>query len=182
MSYNLQVYAVDIDRLRAAFGSSDATLVSAIKADQADEIKDNWNWFRDEIDGGAPTLDAAVEHIVAGTLPVDGPHGFQYGYAVEVLCRQLGEELELRGDLGFLAELGLETALLTSGPPLPVPPAADFPEVGFLTARQVTVELARFKATGVGGEDDEFAEAREELVGHLERAAELGVGVVAFTY
>jgi hypothetical protein len=63
-----------------------------------------------------------------------------------------------------------------------LPPPEDFPEVGFLTADQVREELARFRAAGVGGPDHESGEAGDELLAHLERAAELGVGLVTFTY
>jgi hypothetical protein len=177
MSATLRAFAIDIDRLRAVFGSKDAALVAAVKAKQAAAFARNRKWFGSEIEDGALTLEVALDEIVAGKITGDRSSGFQYGNATELLCVQLGEELESEC-LGSLTDLELETGLQTSGSPLPTPAPEDFPEIGFLTSTQVHAELAQLKADH--GEDDDLAEVQGELISHLERATELGTGLVTF--
>lgn len=181
MSYSTITYGVDIDRLRAVFGSDDRALLDAIEAEQAADLDENEAWFEDEIASGAPTLRQALEQIVAGAVTGPASAGFQYAYATEALCRRLGVRLEDTEDsLGFLDDLGFDFRLRTSRLPLPLPLPLDFPSVGYLNTAEVVEEHARFVAAGPGG--DRVSDARAELTERLKQASEQGLGLVAFTY
>jgi hypothetical protein len=72
--------------------------------------------------------------------------------------------------------------VLSSGPPLPIPPPSDFPAVGFLTADQVRAECAWLEGQDLSHEDEDIEAAREEFRSYLRQANDQGLGIVAFAY
>jgi hypothetical protein len=140
MGYSTLVYGVDIDRLRSTFGSHDETWLREVEQEFADDLRQNDGRFSDEIRRGAPTLGEALAQILRGEITGHAGTGFQYGYAVELLCKHLGHPLDNDDLIEFVDDLEIPTGVLSSGPPLPIPPPLDFPAIGFLTADQVREE------------------------------------------
>src|SRR5579871_11694 len=133
MSYTVSAYLVDLDRLRAAFGSHEMSLVDEITQTFADHIADYDEQAADYDDGPADEdngddegdgdagsrkgLGEALGEIVAGTIQ-DPERGWQYGYALELLCMHLGQRLpaehfeSLRSSgIGYIAQLAGLTEL-----------------------------------------------------------------------
>lgn len=182
MGYSAQAYAVDIDRIRSAFGSRDETLLRAIEQAFADDLRRSDEWFSGEISRGAPTLREALAQILRGKITGREGTEFQYGYAVELLCKHLGHSLDTDDGFEFVDDLELPTSLTTSGPPLPIPTLTDFPVIGFLTANQVGEEYARLKDQDLSHDDEDIAAAREEFRSYLQQANDLGLGIAMFSY
>ncbi|HEU5118282.1 MAG TPA: hypothetical protein VFT74_16810, partial [Isosphaeraceae bacterium] len=164
MGYSTVAYAVDIDRLRSVFGSEDAQLLQKIEAKHAKDLRRGDKTFADQIRDGAPTQGEALRQIIAGKI--EGPDwaGFQYGYVLEILCKHLGTLLDNDDLIAFISDLEIPTALIESGPPLPIPRPRDFPDIGYLTADQVREEYAHLKDQDLSHEDEDIEEARNEFL------------------
>ncbi len=157
MGYPYSAYAVDLAKLRAAAGSKNTRLVTAVRAKCERVIESNTTWFAEKIAGGAPTLDAALSEIIAGTTPKRSKHGFQYGYAVEVLTRHFGKRVD-EDELGLGASKAIDpflarakrpklAKLLKAGTsPIPIPAPADFPVIGTLDEKAMAALLAALAA------------------------------------
>jgi len=90
MSYPLTPYLVDIEAVRAALGSGDEALLATIVDQDPDQLAD---------DGGADDelpVGLALRHLILGDPPVV-ESAYQYGYALEHLCRHFGEALDSDG-------------------------------------------------------------------------------------
>lgn len=181
MSYRLAAYAIDIDRLKAVFGSKNEKLVSMIKSCRERDFEKHDEWFTAEIESGCPTIGDALEQIVMGVITGSKEAGFQYAYATEALCQYMGMKFRTE-NIGFISRLGMSTGLTGSGLPFPVPEPDDFPEVGYLTAAQVVEEYPRHVAAEAERPWDEDSDAREELISMMEQVQEWNEGIVTFTY
>ena len=176
MGYSTLAYAVDLERLNAAAGSGDQALLAKIEESEGEHLESTLG-----VDG-APTLREAVHAIVTAGKK-DKRWAWQYAYALEVLCRALGERLENDDLIAFVTDLDLETRLNDTRLPLGLPEPSDFPVVSYLTADEVRTEYDRFKDEDVTvGDDEELDEARVEFVGYLRQAAERGQAIVMFAY
>ena len=182
MGYGTLVYGVDIARLRSTYGSQDQTLLKEMEREYADDLRQNDERFRDEIRRGAPPLREALAQIVRGKITGKQGTEFQYGYAVELLCKHLGRPLENEDLIEFVDDLEIPTGVLSSGPPLPIPPPLDFPVIGFLTAEQVREEYAQLKDQDFSHDDEDIEAAREEFRSYLRQANDQGLGIVVFAY
>src|SRR4051794_34596265 len=87
--YSTVAYAIDIDRLRSAFGSGDEELLREVETKQARSLRRGDETFEDMIRDGAPTRREALRQILAGEIQGPDWAGFQYGYALELLCKHL---------------------------------------------------------------------------------------------
>lgn len=183
MSYSIACYAVELDALQKSCGSDDETLLAELHTKFADQIAENDDWFEEEISDGAPTLGEALSHLIRGEV-LDGEHGFQYGYALEVLSNHFGESIEddvfqsMSG--GWFWDLP-ETiqSLIKAGSPVQIPEIDDFPTVGFKSLQTIKSELAKpdqFKS----GTD--LAEAYQGYYAILKRCADKSKSLVAFYY
>jgi hypothetical protein len=83
----LSTYAVDLEKLAAAFGSKSKALVR--RAVAGPHVDDNASWFKRQIEAGAPRLDQAITELVDEKI-TKPKHGFQYVYGIEALARVLG--------------------------------------------------------------------------------------------
>src|SRR5688500_16176002 len=112
MSYSVGAYAVDLGELRKAIGSRDEALLAGLvepkpELGEADEEAE---------DEGKISAVMALRHLVMGATPPP-PSAYQYHYALEELCRHLGEWLP--GDLwtsirwAVLEETGFEEIIAT---------------------------------------------------------------------
>ncbi len=171
MGYSITLYAVDLERLRAAVGSCDTALLRRIRRREAEEFEADEDWFG-EAAAGKLTLREALEELVAGKWTSPNSGG-QYGYALELLCRDLGK----RAELEVSPELVAGTALARARLPLEIPPPEDFPVISHLTPEEARAALSG--RTVPGGDR---AEEWEALAGCLMTAARRGWGVVSFYY
>jgi len=144
------------------------------------------SWSRTESDGDdddssfRPAFgvsEDALSDLVFGRLENSGP---DHGYALEVICFVLGELLPDDDLIGDLEPLELDTPLEQKRTPVPLK-HPDFPVISFLTADEVAAESRRLSRLDLEFPDDEDIEdAREALFQCLKRAADKGLGVVAF--
>ena len=99
-----------------------------------------------------------------------------------MLCKHLGHALDNEDLIAFISDLEIPTALIESGPPIPIPRPRDFPDIGYLTAGQVREEFEQLKDQDVSHEDEAIEEAREEFRSYLRQANKKGLGLVTFAY
>jgi len=139
MSYTLLPYLVDLDALRGALGSRDEALFAAIVGGDPDE-------FADDGEDGELSLARALRHLIQGK-PLLATAAYQYGYALEHLCRYYGEMLpsdcweSIRWQV--LEQTGFAEVLDRTGPPVPLPPSTDFPRIAHLTPEAAAGILAK---------------------------------------
>jgi hypothetical protein len=127
------------------------------------------------------TEDQAVEELIAGKI-TRRKNAPTYGYALENLCRTLGQFL---GDVGTdqLRSLKLKTRLSKVRLPVKVPKNNDFPYISFLEADEVQEEVASLRAMDLSDPGDPENEAeRQRFQQLLEQAAAQHLGVVGFYY
>jgi hypothetical protein len=186
MSYEVNAYLVELERLRATYGSHDQALVQDIQTACANRIA-----FHDEWDGHR-ALVQALQEIIDGE--VNHPdHAYQYAYALELLCRYLGETLpnvEFVGlrpaGIAFIQRLrGLDFARRPLPiPELPVP--GDGPDIGYFTSREANRFLADPTIPGREGADayDQAWEVavQEQYRTWLRAAVDRQMDVVIFLY
>jgi hypothetical protein len=141
VSYSLVPYAVDLNQLRAALGSKDEALLTAI-------LESDPERFEEDEDEGELSLRAALRHLVMG-LNRRNDSGYQYGYALEHLCAYLGERLDsdewesIRWEV--LEETGMVEIMEGNGSPVRLSRINDFPSLGHLTPEQVRVMAERIE-------------------------------------
>ena len=193
MSHAFSVFAVDLARLKEVRAGKDHKLMVALRKKYARRFAENSEWFAKEIAAGAPTLDQALERIIAGKIP-RAEHGFQYGYAVELLCIHLGTRIDQEAISWFDAQLDplLKRAnkkantfeLLGLGKlPFPLPAAKDFPQIGTLDAKGLaTLETALADIAPLAPEKSPAALTIADVQGWISRAARKQRGIVWFVY
>ena len=177
MSQGGQAYAVDLDQLRAAFGSRDERLLDGIVT-LTDEMLD-------EEEAGSVTYsprDALVD-IIAGECRAPKQRRHLYGHAIEDLCQHFGEVIPIPDDsdedeVGDPDDLEIETKLSGGELPIPVPAWEDTPYVRFLTATGVREELERLSGEDLSHEDSSIEEGRRILLHQLKWASDRGKGFV----
>src|SRR4029077_13470198 len=89
MSTGLYPYIVPLEKLRAFHGSRDMARLDDIKKRFKPEIEENTRRYTKEIIAGATSLELALEEICIGRITPRKP-GFQYAYALEILCATFG--------------------------------------------------------------------------------------------
>jgi hypothetical protein len=179
MSTATSIYAVDLRPLRAACGSNDADLLQRITDTHRDDIRESNEWHEDAIAAGALTLEAALAELIQGTFSGPPSTAFQYGYALELLCKHLGERV-WTDELGEIEGIGFAQALALSGPPIPIPIPEDFPVIGYMTHQQIEAELQRIAGMDLSHPDALVTIAIGQLRAALEEARRQGVDLVAF--
>jgi hypothetical protein len=127
------------------------------------------------------TEEEAVEQLIAGKIS-RRKNAATYGYALENLCRTIGQFL---GDVGTdqLRSLKLKTRLSKVRMPVKLPKNEDFPYISFLEADELQNEVASLRAVDLSDrKDPENAEERKRFLQFLEQAADRRLGVVGFYY
>ncbi|WP_425396866.1 DUF7691 family protein [Aeoliella sp.] len=179
MSYVLTAYLVDIDKLQAIVGSKDASLVEAIKANNAEFFDDE----EEEFDDDELWLSTAIEHLVMDQEK-DTDEAHQYGYALIEICGYCGElqpcDLWDAARWAAVEACGLEHLLTKTKPPVELPPNNDFPSIGCLRRAEVAAELTTAKDRLAATKDEDVSELLEEYVGWLQTADEKGQDMVFF--
>src|SRR5687768_10056766 len=94
MSSAINVYAVPVGRLAEVVGSRDRAVIDAIVEGQADFLESIDNIHEE----AEMSCAEAVAELINGEVSEDGP-GYLYGYALEAICRHVGEELPNMGPI-----------------------------------------------------------------------------------
>ena len=177
MALNGQAYAIDRDRMLAAFGSKDAQLLDEILGMQVELVESYDDQL--EVEDAEPShpVRQALADIIEGVV---GPGiGIFYGYAIEVLCDHFGQVIPVPDDsgcdeIGDPEDLEIESKLLSGDLPIPVPAWGDTPYVRFLTAEQVPEELERLSGEDLSHDDPSIEEGRQILLSQLKWASDRG--------
>lgn len=193
MGYSFSVYAIDLKKLRKVWGKKDTELLSEIREEHADDISDNDESFEDDIiEGGAPIVARALYEILAGK-PEKKDHGFQYGYALELLCKHLGERVDEESLTWFddildpllkkakcpKTELLLGAHVL----PLKIPMPNDFPEIGTVEPNGCIAGLGVMQTIApLAKGNDDAKMVIDEVTGWFDKAKKAKAGLVWFVY
>ncbi len=202
MSYTVCPYLLKIDDLKKAVGSRDDALFAAVLKHNADEDGEEWDDDEEENDECVDTDEddedddermvtkAAIRAIIDGNLQSKTIQPHQYGYALEAICRYMGnqefvEALEsVRGSWTFEE---MWPWILGSKSPVSLPDEGDdFPYVGHIRLADIQAELDRTKALDFSDCDEDeqemYTEIREGLVELYETALEKQMDIVTFYY
>jgi len=181
MGCHTYIYAVDLRRVRLAFGSNDRDLLRRIVGKCPDDFAASGNSFVTFVADGVLSLDGALAELIQGTLSSPESSAFQYGYALEMLCLNLGAKLDT-DRLGEIAGIGFAELLATSGPPIPIPTPDDFPIIGYMTHQQAEAELQRIAGLDLSHPNVLVNLAIAQLRACLEQARHQTIDLVAFCY
>ncbi|HVK65691.1 MAG TPA: hypothetical protein VM694_14510, partial [Polyangium sp.] len=177
--------------LRALVGSGDEALIATLVSEHDHALAEV-----DRLDAGAPSAAEAVAALVRGHME-DGESNFKYGYALELACRQLGQELSnqhwsrMHGEWfdaveDAFTELGGKTKVSNdvfwSGPPVELPFIDDFPAIGTVPAEGVKPLLAELDAALAKARSSQENAALRELLAWLRIADRDALGIVTFYY
>jgi|SRR5215469_10420136 len=167
MGYSHTFFALDINELKAVFGSRNDALLGDILKSQKEDIEHIDALFEDEIEDGevVPTTETALRQIVYGDPQMDA-EGAVYGYALKIVCRHLGQVVS-GGEYGVgdVSAHPYESILAKSGVPIPIPEPSDFPMIGYLAFDQLDDEIRRATA-----KHEKTASDSTELMSIMRRA------------
>ena len=203
MSYAPTAYAIDLDALKALYGSKDTKLATKIVAKLGEEIAEKNAWFEDDIVKGAPRVEDALRELIAGTC-TKKKHGFMYAYALELACGVLGTNLYAAEWLnsewfdafqdvlpkGRVKKL-LTATNVTENPKMivPIPKPGDFPGMGYFTVDECVEIAAALEPVKLDPDEDygdftgeDLEEGLTELRGWLKKATAKRRGLMLFTY
>jgi len=142
MGYAHLFYRVDLEGLKALFGSGQTALAREVLKKQADEVENLDLCFEDEIrEGSCPDTKAALQDILSGRISYPRCPSM-YGYVLKILCEQIGKSFG--EEVGAVHEHPYESRLARSGPPIPIPyDPGNFPQIGFLAVAEIPAEIER---------------------------------------
>jgi len=184
MSYSLVPYAIDLEQLRAAVGSRNASLKKEVYTACAERIEEDADDLED--DDEALTLKAAIGELIDGQLS-DEDSAHQYGYALEALCQSLGQSLDVDLWCGVrwaaMEVTGLDESIMAAGPPVDLPDlSGDFPTIGHLDANAVAAAVDKLDAAPSKHDDPDAQELFAEYETWLRTAHKAGKAIVFFYY
>jgi hypothetical protein len=191
MGYSHSFFALDVDRLKGIFASNNEQLLNEILTAQAEDIASNDAFFANKIKAGdLPSTATAIRQIFEGNPRVDIQDAL-YGYSLQIICRHMGEEV-WGGEYGVanVSDHPYDSKLLKSGVPIPIPVPSDFPMIGYLSLNEIDDEIAlataeHAKPSNDSSEDIDAEEIQEDIdayVETLQKAKDLGLGIVSFRH
>jgi hypothetical protein len=145
MGYMHMFYGLDLERLKALFGSNDQGFVAEVLSVRRQDFESNDDFFGVGTgEGGYPSSETALREMVGGT--VTHPHAEAlYGYVLKIICEHLGRRIG--EDVYAIRDHPYQSQLLHSGPPIRIPyDESDFPEIGYLALADIPAEIARLDA------------------------------------
>jgi predicted DNA-binding WGR domain protein len=178
VSYGVHAYAVDLAAVKKTIGSGNAVLAKRLAKSEASELEQI-----DDVDFDEGLTRAAdvlrrliVEGAPAETDEEETP-GYKFGYALEVVCRSLGEWLPnsafsaMGSEYFETLDRALEKAkskrkvasIVFRGSPVRLPEIEDFPAIGWLSADEVQAWRAELQAL-LGAATPAAAPSKVELV------------------
>jgi hypothetical protein len=195
VGYAYSVYAVDLKKLKPPKGKAKIKkLFDELKEKHGADIRESDEWFDHYIvEQGAPIRLRALWELLHGTCS-QKQWGFQYGYCLELLCKQFGRRIDETSLTWFddvldpvlkRARCPATKRLLGKGAfPLPIPAPKDFPEIGTVTAAGCISGLrAMSKVRALVVPDDEnLVMVVDEVTQWFQRAKAAKQGLVTFVY
>jgi len=190
MGYAYSVFAVDLKKLKPA---KNKKLFDELKEKYGDDFTEADEWFEDDIiKKGAPIRARALWELLY-EKPSQTRHGFQYGYALETLCKHFGDRVDETSLTWFddvldpllkKARCPTTEQLLGKGVfPMKIPPPADFPEIGTVTPAGCIAGIgAMATIRPLAGDDDNALMVIDEVRGWFDRAKAKKRGLVWFVY
>lgn len=151
MSYGVHAYAIDLEALGKVAGSGNAVLAKRLVkrfARELEQIDDA------DFEPGPTSAEDVLTRLVVDGVPAraaeDEP-AYKWGYALELVCRELAEPLPNRvfsgmgGELFDAMDAALKaarskrgvSAIFFDGPPLALPEIEDFPSIGHLNPAEL---------------------------------------------
>lgn len=195
MSYAIHPVAVSISTLKKNVGSRDRKLVDVLVREFRERFPD-----LDDLDEETVPMKQAVEHLIMGEK-LDQDSGFKYGYALECLCKHVGQALTnqywsgggwdwietfddaLNGAGVPKKVFRLNSQLISRGSPIPLPAIADFPSIGFLKESEMSAILSGLPKPGDNKIDNkEVVESLKELREWLDECVRTHRDLVCFYY
>lgn len=167
MAYAITPYVVRLDRLKKIFGSGDEKLFEEILEQQSSLLSDI-----DMInDACGFCCSDALRALVFSDKSEEMP-AYLYGYAFEVLCAHIGDELppihDISGAYEWIGEidsaLGLNRVklklgdLVYSGCPISLPDQDDFPCIGFWCPADIREAFKALQAVDMAAMNCEVSE------------------------
>ena len=176
MGYSTLFYSVDFERLKSSVGSGDLSLSKSFEQQFPDELGDRPN-------DDDPILADAFSELISNSFK-HPKAGHQYGYALEMLCRIIGDHLPDEDAIGHLGPLEIGSPLETPRHPINIPKQVDeIPRISYLEPNEVKTERTRLSTIEIAFPNDEdIEEAREAYKNCIDRAAEQNLAVVTFYY
>lgn len=194
MSSFVSIYAVSLDELNNRVGSRDQALIDRICFASTVDFASI-----DELDEDAEiTCAEAVARIIRGQGTEDAEEyhlGSLYGYALESICSVLGKDVgsidSISRAIRWMEEVDKEAQrvgiplrlidLTCSGSPIDIPPADDWPSIGFWTPEQIAAGQQAFATLDTTQVNPEFVEIFEDMQGWLEKARTIpGASIIGF--
>jgi hypothetical protein len=193
MSYGFTPIAVDLDLVRKAIGTKDASLLAALLAEYRHDDPEV------EEDEEVVSAREALKQMVMGEKYSEGENvGSEYGYALECLCLHFGEQLnddqwcsmhmewvetvdaalEAEGATGF-SVLG---TLMHRGAPITIPPTYDFPGIGYMLAGEMGAVLGSLLQARQKISDEGVRESVGQVCGWIETCIAEKCDLVCFYY
>jgi hypothetical protein len=178
MSYVLSPFLVDLERLRKAVGGRDESLIAAVVAAKPARFQ-----IPEDEHAGMVSPSQALRQLVMGE-ELDKDSAVQYGFALKMLCGQIGDVIlpDAWGGVSWraLVATGLDKVLMQSGPPVPLPPMPGSPVIGHLTAEEVAAKVLELGDAHPSNDDEDLQELLEEYWGWLREAARKKKDIVLF--
>ena len=179
MSYALSAFVVDIPKLESIIGSKDASVIDAVKANNAEFFEEE----EEEFDDDELWLSTAIQHLVMGEER-DPEEAHQYGYALQEICDYLGDpqDCDIWSGVrwGCVEGCGLEDLLTKTGPPVELPPNDDFPNIGHIRRGEVNEYLQAATNRAENCQDGEIQELLDEYISWLKTAQSSSLDIVFF--
>ncbi len=194
MSYSIYAYLVDIEQLQQIHGSKDVTIVPNITDSFSEELEENNEWFESEIESGAPTLIQAVRDIVDGNVEKTEAYWWQYVYALELICKYIGtqlesDELEAIKSSGFWIVDEMEAIKdlnYSSRSPIPIHGLENLPSITYVSYDEAIYYLSnrysKKKADLTPDQEERLVNAIEQYHSWLKEAINKRTGLVCFLY
>jgi hypothetical protein len=190
MGYPISAFAIDLKKLKP---NKSEDFLSEMIEEFEEDFDDNWENFEEQIvREGAPILERALYLLLQGK-PLPKEHAFQYGYALEILVKHVGECVneESLEDFDDMLDPLLKKArcpntndMLGRGIlPMKMPRPNDWPEIGTITPVGCVAGLgAMATIEPLAKGDDDTLMVIHELRGWFEAAKKKKCGIVWFAY
>jgi hypothetical protein len=197
MGYRVEAYLVHLDKLRAAYGSQDLSILQDMEVKLQTEMNEIDEWTEGEWDVPAPPIRDVLMANIKGQFPWKYEES-PYKAALQLFCKYFGNALpttmfEWLRPLGvrFIEEedIHLRRLVFKSSSPVDIPgiEEEDMYCVGHITSEQAAemlLERERPSEKDIDCDDPNNWEecARRQFYGWLVAAKETGQGIVTFFY
>lgn len=193
MSYCLHVYAIDLEKLKSYCGSKNETILKHGEVKLGSLMTHHDDFFTASMPPGTPSVRMALKQLINGE-PRHPSYGFQYGYALKLLCELYGSPLNNNGWSAtrdsylekmqeILKSYGLDSylrRLLYRGAPVEIPVIQDFPAIGYLQLADAVAIDQAMKPVDFSNYDEDIAESLDNFHSWAITAKKVEGGLISF--